>query len=308
MRSLRALTAWAGARRAGRGSEARDALGLSRLGRVTRTLKRAVEANDRFWHGLPRYAPTLASVGFVGAFAAYGLILGGHAHSVADQATAAMGFEIQKIEISGVAQTGANEILAKMGVNAGQSLLMLDVDAARARITEISWVDSVQIRKLYPGRLVVNLTERVPFALWQYRGEVKVIDRKGQVIADLEDEGLATLPFVVGQGADKRVAEAVDLLAGEPILAKKIRAAVLVAERRWNLVTIDGVEVRLPEKGARLALAELARLDGEKQLLARDIKMIDLRVPDRLAIRLSDEAADQRRKAMEERLKKKGAG
>jgi cell division protein FtsQ len=302
------LAALLSAKRAGRGTEGRDAPGLSRWGRFLRTTRRAVEANDRFWESVPRHAPGFASAGFVGAFALYGLILGGHAHPVADRATAAIGFEIEKIEISGVAQTGANEILDKMGVAAGQSLLMLDVDAARARIAEISWVDSVQIRKLYPGRLVISLTERTPFALWQYRGEVKVIDKKGQVIADLEDDGLATLPFVVGHGADKRVSEAVDLLAAEPILARKIRAAVLVAERRWNLVTIDGVEIRLPEKGARLALADLARLDAEKQLLARDVKMIDLRVADRLAIRLSDEAADQRRKMLEDRLKKKGAG
>jgi len=59
-----------------------------------------------------------------------------------------------------------------------------------------------------------------------------------------------------------------------------------VGERRWNLRLANGVEVRLPEEGAEAALAELVRLERENNVLARDIKAIDLRFPDRFIVKL----------------------
>jgi cell division protein FtsQ len=65
-----------------------------------------------------------------------------------------------------------------------------------------------------------------------------------------------------------------------------VKAAVRVGERRWNLRLANGVEVRLPEEGAEAALAELVRLDAKDNVLARDIKAIDLRFPDRFIVKL----------------------
>jgi cell division protein FtsQ len=67
-----------------------------------------------------------------------------------------------------------------------------------------------------------------------------------------------------------------------------MRAAVLVAERRWDLHLENGVTVKLPEKNVRQALATLVKLDAEQQLLARDVVVIDLRLPDRVTVRLPE--------------------
>ena len=64
--------------------------------------------------------------------------------------------------------------------------------------------------------------------------------------------------------------------------------AVLVAGRRWDLHLDNGVTVKLPEKGVREALAQLVKLNSEKQLLARDVVVIDLRLPDRVTVRLPE--------------------
>jgi cell division protein FtsQ len=65
-----------------------------------------------------------------------------------------------------------------------------------------------------------------------------------------------------------------------------VRAAVLVAERRWNLKFKSGLDVRLPEEGAAQALETLMVLDREKKLLSRDLTAIDLRLPGRVTVRL----------------------
>jgi cell division protein FtsQ len=82
---------------------------------------------------------------------------------------------------------------------------------------------------------------------------------------------------------------------------------VLVAERRWNLHLKNGVEVLLPEDRPEQALRILANLDRSKQLLSRDIVTVDLRLADRVTVRLSDAAAAARAEALHAAEKDKKA-
>jgi cell division protein FtsQ len=83
---------------------------------------------------------------------------------------------------------------------------------------------------------------------------------------------------------------------------------VLVAERRWNLRLKNGIDVRLPEIDPGRALDTISTLDREKKLLSRDVALIDLRLPDRVTVQLSDAAAAARENALKDKAgpKKKG--
>ncbi|HEX8807865.1 MAG TPA: cell division protein FtsQ/DivIB, partial [Xanthobacteraceae bacterium] len=83
---------------------------------------------------------------------------------------------------------------------------------------------------------------------------------------------------------------------------------VLVAERRWNLRLTNGMDVRLPENDLQVALDRLVKLDREKNLLSRDIASIDLRLADRVTVRLSDAALQAREDALKANAKKKKGG
>jgi cell division protein FtsQ len=87
-----------------------------------------------------------------------------------------------------------------------------------------------------------------------------------------------------------------------------VRASILVAERRWNLKLKNGLDVRLPESGVAHALDTLAELDRDKHLLSRDITAIDLRLPDRVSVRLSDDAAQAREDALKDKAAKRKRG
>ena len=96
-----------------------------------------------------------------------------------------------------------------------------------------------------------------------------------------------------------------------PDIARRVEASVLVADRRWNLHLKSGVEVLLPEVAPAQALATLAALDRGKKLLSRDIVAVDLRLRDRVTVRLSEAAAaarDEAIKAAEKNKKKRKGG
>lgn len=265
---------------------------------------------------LGRRSASLLTVAVVGGFCAYGIVLGGHVdvakgivRDVADAAGNVAGFKVKEVNISGHDHVTPAEILDVAGIKGSTSILFVNADETRARLEALPWIASASVRKFYPDRIDISVTERQAFALWQVNGEIKVIARDGIPIAPYSDDSrYLQLPIVVGEGAQARVGEIVDALARLPALRDQVRAAILVAERRWTLKMRNGIDVRLPETGVADALVALMDLDREKKLLSRDITIVDLRLPDRVVVRLSDAAADARAQMLKARAKaKKGA-
>ena len=123
-------------------------------------------------------------------------------------------------------------------------------------------------------------------AIWQNGSEYTLIDRDGRTVrASRMPPGAETLLLLGGAGAPEHVGELLLLLAYEPTVARQLRAAVWVAQRRWNLILTNGVEIWLPEEDAVAALQQLAKLDGQYRLLAREFGVVDLRLPDKLYLK-----------------------
>jgi cell division protein FtsQ len=174
----------------------------------------------------------------------------------------------------------------------------------RNRLKQVPLVAEATVRKLYPDKLAIGIVEREAYALWQQDGVISVVSSDGTVIDALRDQRFLRLPHVVGQGAQMRAKEYVQILADVPELKDQIRAGVLVSGRRWNVKLMNGIEVKLPEEAPARALRQLIDLDRQAKVLDKDIIAIDLRVPGRAAFRLTEEAGSARREHFEKTLPK----
>jgi cell division protein FtsQ len=198
-------------------------------------------------------------------------------------------------------------VLGAAGLTPLVSLPFLSVNEIRERLERVPLIKSASVRKLYPNELVVTLTEREPHALWQLNGELFVTAADGTVIDLLQDARFIHLPLVVGENANTRTKEYLALLEAAGPLKNRVRAGTLVAGRRWTLKMDNGMDVRLPEGGAAEALGRLVKLEREQKILAKDVLAIDLRMPDRVVVRLTEEAAAARMDALKKKpLRGKG--
>lgn len=209
----------------------------------------------------------------------------------------ALGFGVDSVTLTGDVDIPQARILEAAGVDPKQSLAFLDVADMRERLMKLPLIKNVSVRKLFPDRLAIEINERRPYGLWQKDGAVSIIAADGAPIDTLNDPKYESLPFVVGEGANARVGEYAALLAAAGPLRDKIRAGVLVSQRRWNLKMKNGVDVMLPERDAPQAAATLAQLDRDAHVLDKDIVSLDLRVPGKLYVRLTEEAAAAREAA-----------
>jgi cell division protein FtsQ len=264
---------------------------------------------------LPRGLGLAGTALLVLASVAYGVVKGDHVATVTtglrdarDAAANAAGFRITSIALAGNHHISREEVLASAGITGSTSLLFLDVADARERLKTNPWIADATVLKLYPGELQIGIKEREAFALWQKDGRVSVIADDGTVLEPFVAPRLLRLPLVVGSAAQTRAKEFLTLLEPYPAVREVVLAAVMVGERRWNLRLKNGIDVQLPETGTAAALERLVTLDREKSVITRDIALIDLRLPDRVTVRLSDAAAQARIEAIKEKDKSKKKG
>jgi cell division protein FtsQ len=261
---------------------------------------------------LPRHAGTMMVAALFLGTAGYGMAKSGQADGLSaqlsemrDAVANTVGFRIDSIALTGQKQLTREEILAIAGVTGRSSLLFLNADDARARLKANPWIADATVLKLFPDRLHIAITERRAFALWQIKGRVQVVSRDGVVVEPFVAPHVAHLPLVVGKGANLKASEFLSVIDRHPQLQEQVHAYVLVAERRWNLRLKNGIDVRLPEANAEQAIERLIALDRDNRLLTRDITAIDLRNADRIAVRLSDEAAAARAEAIKAKTQKR---
>jgi cell division protein FtsQ len=257
---------------------------------------------------VPRGVGMAATALLIASSIAYGTIEGGHGPLIVvvfkqarDQAANAAGFRITSVALSGNVRVSREEVLAIAGVTGTTSLLFLDVATVRERLRTNPWIADATVLKLYPGELQVSISERQAFALWQKDRLVSVIAEDGTVLGPYVAPGLVRLPLVVGQGAESRAKAFLALLDRYPEIRDQVRASILVGERRWNLRLRNGLDIRLPETDAARALDRLVALERDSKLSTRDIAAIDLRLPDRVTVRLSPAAAQSRLDASKDR-------
>jgi cell division protein FtsQ len=201
------------------------------------------------------------------------------------QISAKLGFAVDEIIVEGRSETSPDDLRNALGLAHGTPIFAFDAAVAHERLKEIPWVRWAVIERRLPDVIQLQIVERKPIALWQKDGQFSLIDADGAAIP-IEDIGrFNKLPVVVGEGAAPYAKALIDMLASEPDMAARVRWAVRVGERRWDLHLEDRVVVRLPEEGILEAWRRLVELERGHGLFARNYSIIDLRLKDRVIVR-----------------------
>ena len=244
---------------------------------------------------------TAATLMTAGVVAAVALTLPPHAvpnalarfDSTMLDVSAALGMKLDSMTVEGRAMTAPDELLAALDVERGTPILSIDVAQARTAIEALPWVKSAKIERRLPGSVHILLTERTAYALWQRGGRYTLVDRDGKSIVDVPESD-PSLPLIVGPDAPAHAAALFETLSTEADLAGRVRAAVRVGDRRWNIY-LDafegGIAIRLPEGDVGAAWARLAELERDNKILERDLDFIDMRLNDRLVVRVHKDPA-----------------
>ncbi len=208
-------------------------------------------------------------------------------HEATKSATIGMGFAVQEVFVADRGETPQDDLLKALGTRIGDPILYFDADAARQRLLEIGWIEDARIERRLPDRIIVVLKERTPIAIWQHQRKFVLVDRNGTVIGPKERGKFSNLKIIIGEDAPKHAAELMSMLEREPAMMERVTHATWVSDRQWTIRIENAIDIKLPADSPEAAWQKLVDMEREYRVLKRDISAVDLRVPDKISVRVN---------------------
>lgn len=202
------------------------------------------------------------------------------------------GFEVRRVDVRGVKHLNELKVYERVLAERNQAMPLVDIDALRAELIELSWVKDARVSRQLPDTLVVDIVEREPHAVLRKEGRFVLIDAAGHELEPITASRAKGKLIVAGSGAGKQMAALSDLLKAAPALKPQVQEAEWIGNRRWNLTFHTGQVLALPEgeDKAASALVSFARLDGTNRLLGGRVAAFDMRASDRMYLRVPGRA------------------
>ncbi len=210
--------------------------------------------------------------------------------------SASYGMYVEDVIVEGNRRTSYEDLVQALNLSENESILGIDIAKLQSRIEQLTWVrDCVVRRSFFPNNILVKIEERKVKAIWQYEGRFYPVDSEGNVIEVEEYEPDAPLLLLAGEGAPHHLAELLKVLQLDDELSGKIRAAIFVSNRRWDLVfgnVQNGVVVKLPEKNYDKAYQKIALLNKRQGIFKRKLTSFDVRYDNRIIVDIDKSVED----------------
>ncbi len=200
-------------------------------------------------------------------------------------------FMVGAMAIDGAGGNLAEDIREVVPIDFPVSQFDLDLEEIRKLVIGLDPVKSAAIRVRPGGILQLDVVERQPVVLWRGRDGLELLDDTGTRIDSLKSRASRPdLPLIAGEGADAHVREALDLFAAARPLGNRLRGLVRIGERRWDVVLDRGQIIQLPTKRPVPALERVLAVSQVRDLLERDVSVVDMRLSHRPTIRMTENA------------------
>ena len=102
-----------------------------------------------------------------------------------------------QIELTGNHIVSREAVLQPFAHDRNHSVLRIPLDARRAELEQLPWVESAAVQRILPNRIRVELTERTPIAFLRNGNELSLVDSHGVILDRPEGEDLH-FPIVTG--------------------------------------------------------------------------------------------------------------
>lgn len=206
------------------------------------------------------------------------------------------GLSLGDVLISGRNRTTKEEILEKVNLKRGDNMLKINVFEIKKKLEQLPWVKSAKVsRSFFPNVVEISLKEKNVKAIWQINEKFYPLDEDGEVInADFRVQ--EPILLVVGEGAPENMNKLLEVVsAGDPSYLGRIKVANYISQRRWNLILDDikeGITIKLPEEDVEKVWKKLLKLDETKGILKRKLTIIDLRLPNKIVVKIRKTKGD----------------
>jgi len=202
------------------------------------------------------------------------------------------GFEVRRVRVTGVERMNELKVYERALAERDRPMPLLDLEGLRKEMLALSWVKDARVSRQLPDTLAIDIVEREPHAALRKPGRLVLIDIDGNELEPIKPAAAKDMLIISGPGSARQVHDLAKLLDSAPALKPQVAEAEWVGNRRWNLTFKTGQMLALPhgEDTAATALISFTRLDGVNRLIGGQVATFDMRVPERIYMRVPGRA------------------
>ena len=209
--------------------------------------------------------------------------------------TATVGWGLDDVTLEGRDKTSKDDVLHVIGLQRGDNILEIDLKAVCDKVKTLPWVKDASVsRRYFPNIIRISIREKKVKAIWQYQNEFYPIDEDGKII-ETDYVLQKNILQIVGLGAPEHINGLLKIIEQDKDLFYRVKVANFISGRRWNLIfddVLNGITVKLPEEDVEEAWKKLVKLDKTRGILKRKLTFIDLRLKNKVIVKISNKNSD----------------
>ncbi len=159
-----------------------------------------------------------------------------------------------------------------------------DMQAIHQAVSELIWVDTVTVKRVWPDAIDIKIREKKPYVRW---GLQSLISTRGEIVTPKNIELFKTLPIL--QGPEQQQVKTLEIMKGvnTALADQSMKMAEFTINDRWawKIKLTTGLEILL---GRNEQLKKLQRFLKTLEVLGQEqvekIAIVDLRYPNGYAV------------------------
>ncbi len=203
------------------------------------------------------------------------------------------GFVLKDADAKGYVRTSPDQILKTADIFIDEPIFDIDLKEIHKKLSMLPWVKEVYVYRSLPSTIKIDIVEHKPIAVWINENKKYPVSSEGILLTeDAESDDLEKLPVVFGKNGYKKFPEILEIVNTEPELAERAKVFNYVGERSWKVRfdnPVNGIWVYLPDTDVKQAWHRMKIYEKNYQLLKRKLTIIDLRLPDKLVVRIEND-------------------
>jgi cell division protein FtsQ len=194
-------------------------------------------------------------------------------------------FPIKEVKIAGIQHVNHDEVQHILLPLVNKGFFAVSVEHIRETLNQFPWVSDASVRRVWPNQIVIQVSEKLPFALWNNE---KLLSTSGQLFTPSRESFPVGLPEFVGpEGAQLKMMENYSKI--NKILAPlhfKMTRFEWSPAHVWSLTLNNGIKVNIGHKDILTRVDDFVKvypkIIGNR---ASEVNSVDLRYSNGLAVR-----------------------
>ena len=193
------------------------------------------------------------------------------------------GFTIKNIKILGIKNISKDTVIGIVNAENKSNIFNVNLSNIYNNLIDNDWVEKLYVERILPNTIKIDIKEKTPIGIWQYKMINKIITRNGEIISNANVNKFKNiLPIIHGDYANKNAHSILTILRTNETFAKNIWSINYINNRRWNLHFNQGIIVLLPSKGVLEAWNKIIKLQEEYNVLNLGLTELDFRHPTKI--------------------------